>query len=183
MHFDFNVRSLRQPKVEPLHNSPVALLLNIPFIRIVQVAPHCKPVTNSLEKLDLILLPPLLEDPHSLLPLLWRERMIVLRAREEERFVQLLELVVFQGARMRKRACCDEAFSCQAVQHVWSTKAVANAGVLGGIFAIGCRNGFGPFWDRGSSEADVLVAPGCLVEARICGLVVFVFAVLPYWIL
>jgi len=140
-------------------------------------------MTNTLKKLNLVLLPTLLQDSHSLLPLLRRERMIVFRAREEQRLVQLLKLFIGQSARMGKCARGDEALGRQGVEHVGGAEAVTNASVLGGLLAVGCGNGFGPFWDGCKGEGDMFVAPGCVVEARICGLVVFVFAVLPYWIL
>ena len=37
--------------------------------------------------------------------------------------------------------------------------------------------------DDGAREGGVLGAPGCVVEVWVGGLVVFVFSVLPHWVL
>jgi hypothetical protein len=174
---------LRQPEIEPLYDTPITLFLNISLIRIIKIAAHGKPMIDTLEQLELILLPSLLQNLLRPLPLLGRESMIIFSAREQQRFCEILKLLVSKGAWVCKGTRGNEAVGGQGVEHVWRAEAVAYATVFGGLFAIFLRNSFCPFWHRGSSEADVLVSPCCVVEAWVCGRVVFVFSVFPNRIL
>jgi hypothetical protein len=140
-------------------------------------------MANTLEQLKLILLPPLLQNPLRLLPLLGRESMIIFSAREQQRFCEILKLLIRKGAWMCKGTCGNEAFGGQGVEYVWRAEAVAYANIFGGLFAVCLGNGFCPFWHCGSCEAGVLVSPCCVVEARVCGLVIAIFSVFPNRIL
>jgi hypothetical protein len=140
-------------------------------------------MTNALEKLNLILLPSLLQNPLCLLPLLSRESMIVLCTREQQWFGKIMELLIGKRARMRKCSSRNEAFGSQRVEYVRGAEAVPNATVLGGSFAVRLSNRPRPFWNRRSCETGMLVSPCCVVEGRICGRVILVFPVFPNWIL
>jgi len=140
-------------------------------------------MANTLEQLELILLPSLLQKLLRLLPLLGRESMIIFSAGEQQRFCEILKLLVRKGAWVCEGTCGNEAFGGQGVEYVWRTEAVAHATVLSGLFAVCLGNGFCPFWHCGSGEAGVLVSPSCVVEARVCGLVIAVFPVFPNRIL
>jgi len=136
-------------------------------------------MANTLKQLKLIPLPTLLQEPLRLLPLLRRESVIVFGAGEQERLGEILELLVRKGAGVCEGACGDEARGGQGVEDVWCAEAVAYADVFGGLFAVCLGNGLCPFWHGGSGEAGVLVSPCCVVEARVCGLVIAVFSVFP----
>lgn len=179
----FRLELLRQPEIEPLNNAPITLLLDISLVRNIEIAAHGKAMADALEQLKLILLLPVLHNLPRPLPLLGREGMVVFSAREEKRLCKILELFVRKGARMRKSTGGNEAVRCQAIEHVRRAEAVAHAAVFGGLLAIFLGNCLCPFWHRCSREADVLVSPSCVVEARVRGLVVFVLSVLPNWIL
>jgi hypothetical protein len=140
-------------------------------------------MADTLEQLELILLPSLLQNFLRFLPLLDRKSMIVLSAREQQRFCEILKLLVSKGTWVCKGPCGNEAFGSQGVEYVWRAEAVAYAAVIGGFFAVRLGNGLCPFWHCGFGEGGVLVSPCCMVETRICGLVIFVFSVLPNRIL
>jgi hypothetical protein len=140
-------------------------------------------MTNTLEKLNLILLLSLLQNPLCLLPLLGRESMIVFCAREQQWLCKIVELLISKRARMRKCSGSNEAFGSQRVEYVRGAEAVPNATILGGFFAVCLRNGSRPLWNRCSCETGMLVSPCCVIEVGICGRVIFVFPVFPNWIL
>jgi hypothetical protein len=130
-------------------------------------------MAHALEELELIPLGPTLHNLPRALPLLRRKGVVILGAGEQQRLGEILELLVGQGARVRKRARGYEAVRGQRVEHVGRTEAVADAAVFGRVLAVLLGDGFGPLWDRCSGEADVLVSPCRVVEAGIRGLVVF----------
>jgi hypothetical protein len=140
-------------------------------------------MTNALEKLNLIVLPSLLQNPLCLLPLLSRKSMIVFCAREQQWFGKIMELLISKRARMRKCSSRNEAFCSQRVEYVRGAEAVPNATIFGGSFAVSFRNGSCPLWNRRSCETGMLVSPCCMLESRICDRVIFVFPVFPNWIL
>jgi len=171
---------LRQPEIKPFNDPPITLFLDISLIRIIKITAHGKAMADALKQLELILLPSLLQNPLRLLPLFLRESMIVLSAGQQQRFCEILKLLVSKSAWVCKGAYGNEAFGGQGVERVWCAEAVAYATVFGGLFAVSVGNSFRPFWHRGSGEAGVLVSPRCVIEARVCGRVIFVFSVFPY---
>jgi len=140
-------------------------------------------MADTLEQLELILLPSLLHNLLRPLPLLGRERMVVFRAREQKRLCKIAKLLVSKGAGVCKGTRRNKAVNSQRIEHVWGAEAVADTTVFGLFLAVLLSNRFCPFWHCGSGEADVLVSPRCLVKPWVCGLVVFVFSVLPNRIL
>ena len=157
-----------QPEVKPLNNPPQTLLLHLSLIRISQVTPQRKPMRHPREQLQLIFLLILNHHIDRPIPIRRPKSMIRLRTGQEQRVLQLAEMMLLQERRVGKRSRRADGFSaialagCKGLADVWCAETVAHARVLGVFLAELLLDGLDPPGDVLLRDGGVLVLP--LVE-------------------